>query len=329
MPTASEVYSKIVRRRKFLTSLLVLSVVPLFLLDVCTGGTPCWALKGKMGSLILYDIRLPVALAAVLAGSSLALAGSLAQTILNNPLASPYTLGISAGAAFGAALAYVFNLSLFGVATNAFLTATLTALVVFILSKVKGLSAEAMVLAGIAMNYLFHSLLAFAEFVATEEALQAVVFWTFGSLYKSTWFKLGVLASVLVPSAALSLLLSWRLSALRAGEEVAEEVTDPGKLRALAFVIMTLVTAVTVCFFGIIAFVGLVAPHVARILVGEDQRFALVASMAAGASLLLAADVASKSLIPGAIIPIGIVTSFVGVPFFVALLLKGWEGAGS
>ncbi|UXD21874.1 iron-siderophore ABC transporter permease [Ignicoccus pacificus DSM 13166] len=327
MPRAREIYNKIIRRRRFFTIIALLSLIPLVALDLCTGGTPCWALRGETGKLILYDIRLPVALAAILAGASLALAGSLAQTILNNPLASPYTLGISAGAAFGAALAYVFNWSVFGVASNAFLFATLTASAVFMLSKVKGLSPEAMVLAGIAMNYLFHSLLAFAEFVATEEALQAVVFWTFGSLYKATWFKLSVLTLTLIPSSIVALLLSWKLSALRAGEEVAEEVTDPGMLRIISFVILTLVTAVTVCFFGIIAFVGLVAPHVARILVGEDQRFALVTSMATGASLLLAADVASKNIIPGAIIPIGIVTSFVGVPFFVALLIKGWEGA--
>ncbi len=327
MPKAKEIYSKLVRRRRFFTLIAFFSLLPLITLDLCTGGTPCWALRGETGRLILYDIRLPVALAAVLAGASLSLAGSLAQTVLNNPLASPYTLGISAGAAFGAALAYVFNWSIFGVTGNAFLFATLTASAVFILSKAKGLTPEAIVLAGIAMNYLFHSLLAFTEFVATEEALQAVIFWTFGSLYKATWFKLTILASVLVPSSIISMLLSWKLSALRAGEEVAEEVTDPGKLRIVTLGILSLVTAVTVCFFGIIAFVGLVAPHVARILVGEDQRFALVTSMLVGSSLLLAADVASKSIIPGAIIPIGIVTSFVGVPFFVALLLKGWEGA--
>ena len=327
MPTrAEEVYKKVTRRKKLLALASWSLVAPLFLLDVMVGPSSLGLPSGELGRVVLWSIRLPVALAALLGGASLALAGSLIQTILDNPLASPYTLGISAGAAFGAALAYVFGVSLLGsysVVTNAFAFAILTSVIVFALSKAKGMSAESLVLAGIAINYLFHSLLAFSEFVASEEALQAVVFWTFGSLYKATWGKLTVLASALVPSFFVALALSWRLSALKAGEEVARGAgVDVGKLRALSFVLASLLTATVVCYFGIIAFVGLVAPHLARMIVGEDQRFSLVASAAAGSALLLAADVASKTVVWGAIVPIGIVTSFVGVPFFLFLMLR-------
>lgn len=326
MPTRAErVYKKVVAKKKALTLLLIVSVIPLFLLDVMVGssvGLP----PGELGRVVLWNVRLPVALAALLGGASLALAGNIIQTILDNPLASPYTLGISAGAAFGAAMIYVFGISLFGgysVVANAFAFALLTSLLVFVISKAKGMSAEALVLAGIAINYLFHSLLAFSEFVASEEALQAVVFWTFGSLYKATWGKLLTLAAVLFPSLALALSLSWKLSALKAGEEVAKGAgIDVERLRAISFAIASLLTATVVCYFGIIAFVGLVAPHLARMLVGEDQRFSLIASSAAGSALLLAADLASKSVIWGSVIPIGIVTSFVGVPFFLFLMLR-------
>ncbi len=337
MASVSEIYRKITRRKRVVTTLLALSLIPAFLLDLCVGPTslPCANLlfpKDEGARIILLEIRLPVVLASLLAGASLALAGSLMQTILNNPLASPYTLGISSGAAFGAALAYVLNFKLiegnYAVAVNAFAFATLTSAIVFGLSKVRGLTSESLILAGIAVSYLFHSALAFLEFIASEEALQAVVFWTFGSLYKATWPKLINIALILLPSSIVAIALSWRLSALRLGDDVARSYgVDPSKVRLISFLVASLLTSITVCYLGIIAFVGLVAPHLARLLVGDDQRFLIVNSILFGSLLLTLSDLASKSIIKGAIIPIGIVTSFVGVPFFLFLMLRGEKGA--
>ena len=334
--SAVKVYEAIVARRRAVLLAMGVAAPLLFLLDVSTGpsGLPPLAaleamlgLRGGTAAVIVWEVRLPVALAAVLVGAMLGAAGSLMQTVLDNPLASPYTLGIAAGAAFGAALAYVLGFSvvpwLSGMAAlvNAAFFAFATAVLVYALGRLRGFTAEALVLAGIAVAYAFHSLLALMEYMASEEALQAIVFWLFGSLYKATWHRVAIEAAVLAGAAAAMLPRAWRLTSLRLGDEAARSMgVEPTRERLLAFAAASVLTATAVSIHGVIGFVGLVAPHLARLLVGEEQRFQLPASMLAGAVLLAAADVASKSVVPGAIIPIGIVTSLTGIPFFVALL---------
>ena len=337
---AKVLYARLKRRRKLSVAFLAILIVPLFLLDVSTGPSqiPLSTLietilkgyqAGDVNSIIVWDVRVPVALTALLVGSALGLAGVVMQTVLDNPLASPYTLGVSAGAAFGASLVYALNLNLFkglgifAVSANAFIFALLTSALVYALGSLKGLSSEALVLAGIAVNYLFHALLSFVEYLASEESLQAIVFWIFGSLYKTTWEKIVIIASAVFLSLSILLPNAFRLTALRLGDEVAETLGVSAKvIRAMAFIVSSLLTSVSVCFYGIISFVGLAAPHIARVLVGEDQRYLMISSSLVGALLLSASSIASKSVSPGAIIPIGIITSFVGVPFFVAILLS-------
>ena len=278
---------------------------------------------------VIWEIRLPVALMAVVVGASLAVAGAQMQTILNNPLASPFTLGISAAASFGAALALVLGVSIipaaidYMVPLNAFLAAAAAALLIHALSQRRGVSTETVVLLGIALVFTFNALLSLLQFVASEQALGAVVFWTMGSLTKATWHKLAITTMVLAICLPLFMRRVWALTALRLGEDKAASFgINVRRLRLETMLLVSLLAAVPVSFVGTIGFIGLVGPHIARMLIGEDQRFFLPASALAGAALLSASSVVSKSLIPGLTFPISIVTALIGVPFLFSLILS-------
>jgi iron complex transport system permease protein len=325
-------------RRLAALSALAGILLAAFLVDVATGpallplGAVLHAVLGQGADpsvdAIVWSLRLPMAAMAVAVGASLGLSGAVMQTILNNPLASCYTLGISAAAGFGAALVIALGASLpvaaqVAVPLNAFAFAALACIAVFLIGSAAGMTAETMVLAGIALLFLFQALQSMLQYLASPEVLQAIVFWLFGSLLKSTWPKVAIVAAVL--AAALPLLLgdAWRLTALRLGDERARGLgIEVRTLRLRAFVTISVLTAAAVSFVGTIGFVGLVAPHLARMMVGEDQRFLLPGAALWGAVLLAAASVASKTLSPGAVFPIGIVTALFGVPFFLAMVLK-------
>lgn len=277
---------------------------------------------------IVHRLRLPIALMAIAVGASLGLSGAVMQTILNNPLASSYTLGISAGAGFGAALAILLGALLplpqgLAVPAAAFLFAGLACALVAGAARLRGASPEFLVLAGIVCLFLFQAALSMLQFLASPEALQQIVFWLFGSLMRADLGQVGVVALILALCLPLLLRDAWRLTALRLGDERARALgVRVEALRLRAFVIVSLLTGVAVAFVGTIGFIGLVAPHIARMLVGEDQRHLLPASAVFGALLLSSASVASKVIVPGAVFPIGIVTSLVGVPVLAWLVLR-------
>lgn len=277
---------------------------------------------------IVWSIRLPVALTAVAVGASLGLSGAIMQTILNNPLASSYTLGISAGAGFGAALAIVLGVSLplpetYAIAANAMLFAGIACSGVYLIGGARAATAEGLVLAGIALLFLFQALSSLLQMIASPEALQQVVFWLFGSLQKSTWPKLWAIVAVLCVCMPFLARDARALTALKLGDARAAALgVSVRALRIRSFVLISALTGVAVAFVGTIGFVGLVAPHVARMLIGEDQRGFLPASALMGALLLSLASVASKAISPGTIFPIGIVTSLIGVPFFIWMVLR-------
>jgi iron complex transport system permease protein len=280
-------------------------------------------------SVVVWEIRLPVALMAVVVGAALSVSGAQMQTVLNNPLASPFTLGISAAAGFGAALGFVLGVSLlpsgwsaWTIPANAFVCAMGCALLIHLLSQRRGMGTETIVLLGIALVFTFNAALAALEFIASEQALAAVVFWTMGSLGRTTWTKLGIAAAVLAAIWPLFARQAWALTALRLGEHKAASFgIQVGRLRLQTILLVSALASITVAFVGTIGFIGLVGPHIARMLVGEDQRFFLPASALAGALVLSAASVLSKAIIPGLILPIGVVTALVGVPFFFSLIL--------
>jgi iron complex transport system permease protein len=335
------IYADVTRRKKLMLGLLGPLLLLLVLADISIGPSGLTILDvAKIIAMpssaditryaIVWEIRLPMALMAVVVGASLAIAGAEMQTILNNPLASPFTLGISAAASFGAAVALVLGVSIvpfadgiFFVAGNAFLFAMLAALIIFSFSMMRGVTAETMVLLGIALVFLFQALLALLQYVASEQALQQVVFWSLGSLAKASWPKLGLTALMVVISVPFFMRASWQLTALRLGDERARALgVDVQRLRLLVLVGVSLLAATAVAFVGTIGFVGLVGPHVARMLVGEEQRYFLPASALAGAILLAATSLVSKAVLPGVIIPVGIITALIGVPFFLALIFS-------
>ncbi|WP_349261719.1 iron ABC transporter permease [Geminicoccus sp.] len=317
---------------------LLLGVALAFLLDLVTGPSSLPVLDGLrallgLGELtpalevIVWQVRLPQALLALLVGGALALAGAEMQTTLNNPLASPFTLGVSSAASLGAALAIVLGLGVPGVPAswilsgNAFLFAFGSVLLLQFLARLRGTGVETLVLFGIALVFTFNALVALIQYVASQEALQQLVFWNLGSLARASWEKILVAALVLALVLPFSLAASWQMTALRLGSDRAYSFgVNVGRLRFLSLFRASLLAATAVAFVGTIGFVGLVGPHLARLLVGEDHRFFLPASVLCGALVMSLASVASKTLVPGALLPVGIVTSLIGVPFFVVLI---------
>ncbi|EPL6464257.1 TPA: FecCD family ABC transporter permease [Proteus mirabilis] len=278
---------------------------------------------------IVWDIRLPYSLMAVVVGMSLGLAGAEMQTILNNPLASPFTLGVSSAAAFGAALAIVLGIGIPGVpaqwfiSVNAFIFALLATLLLDFISRWMRVSTSGIILFGIALVFTFNAAVSIMQFIANEDTLQGLVFWTMGSLNRASWDKLYILLVVLVIIFPLSLMNAWKLTALRLGEDRAMSFgINVRRLRLTTLLRISIISALAVAFVGPIGFIGLVAPHIARMTFGEDHRFYLPASALIGALVLSIASLASKNLLSGVIIPVGIVTSLVGIPFFVSIILR-------
>ncbi|ERK11044.1 MAG: iron ABC transporter permease [Pantoea sp.] len=333
-------YHQVLRQRMLLIGVLVLAILASLILDFTLGPAglsldTLWQTLTHPDSVdagtrvIVWDIRLPYALMAIVVGFSLGLAGAEMQTILNNPLASPFTLGVSSAAAFGAALAIILGIGIPGVpdqwfiSANAFIFALFAALMLDGITRWTRVSTSGVVLFGIALVFTFNALVSMMQFIASEDTLQGLVFWTMGSLARASWEKLGVLTAAFAILLPFSMLSSWKLTALRLGEDRAISFgIDVRRLRLATLLRISILSALAVAFVGPIGFIGLVAPHIARMMFGEDHRYYLPASALIGALVLSLASVASKNLIPGVIIPVGIVTSLVGVPFFLSIILR-------
>jgi iron complex transport system permease protein len=332
-----------VARRLALIGAVALAIVATFGWDLGTGPAglglprllallaqpPLGLAPSQPEAMIVWGLRLPQALMAVLVGAALGLAGAEMQTVLDNPLASPFTLGLSEAAAFGAALAIVLGLELpglggdGGITLNAFVFAAGAALLINTVATRLALGTQGVVLFGIALVFSFNALLWLLQYLASAEALQAVVFWIMGSFTRASWPKVAALALLLALLLPLALRDAWRLTALRLGEERAASFgVDIAALRRRSLLRVALLAGTAVSFVGTIGFIGLVAPHIARRLCGEDQRFTLPASALVGALVLSLAAVVAKNLVPGAVLPVGIVTALVGVPFFLAIVLR-------
>lgn len=337
----AEVLAALARRMRLRAAALVAMaavMIAAFLFDLVTGssGLTVGALVETLvtpGSadpvteVIVWDIRLANAVLALLVGAALALAGAEMQTALDNPLASPFTLGVSSAAAFGAALAIVAGVAVPGlpvawqVPFNAFVAAVGAMAMIYGFARMSGLGSETLVLFGVATMFAANAALALMQYVASPQALQEIVFWSLGSLGRAGWTEIGVLAAVVAAVFPCALASAQDLNALRLGEDRARSFgIDVDRLRFLALFRVAVLTATAVAFVGTIAFVGLVAPHVARLLVGEDHRVSLPASALTGAIVMALASIASKLIAPGLVAPVGVVTSIVGVPIFMALI---------
>ncbi|NPV52707.1 MAG: iron ABC transporter permease [Firmicutes bacterium] len=285
---------------------------------------------------VVMDLRLPRALLAVIAGMSLAGSGAAMQAILRNPLADPYILGISAGASFGAAFTIVIGSSLLGgspgfsgllgpyvIVGSAFVFGLITMFLIYGVARLKGGGPETLILAGVAIGYLFSAGVSALKYVSGHEQLREIVLWLMGGLAGARWQTIYLLLPLVLGALGLLVRYAWDLNALSAGEEVASNLgVNVRILRRNCAILASLLASGIVAFTGIIGFIGLVSPHICRILIGNDHRFLIPCSGLMGALLLLGADTLARTIISPTELPVGIITSLVGAPFFLYLLFK-------
>ena len=281
----------------------------------------------------LQFVRFPRIVMAIVVGAALAAAGAVMQAIFGNPLAEPGVVGVSSGAALGAATAIVLGLAAvgdFAIALFAFTGGLLATLLVYFVSRANGRTeVVTLLLTGIAVNAFAGAGLAFALFAASTASREQIIFWQLGSLNGALWNEVLVVLVVAVAGVVASVVLGRRYDLLALGERNARHLgLDVERLRLLSIVIVALLTGVAVAFVGIVAFVGLVVPHVMRMLLGPQHRALIVFSAFGGAVLMLAADLLARTIVPGAELPIGMLTSLVGGPFFFFLLWRQRRRSG-
>jgi iron complex transport system permease protein len=292
-----------------------------------------WAPHDPIIESTLWVIRFPRIVMAIVVGAALATAGAVMQAIFGNPLAEPGVVGVSSGAALGAAAAIVLGAATLGeytVAIFAFAGGLLATLLVYVVSRANGRTeVVTLLLTGIAVNAFAGAGLAFVLFAANTASREQIIFWQLGSLNGSLWREVLVVAIVAVVGVTAAILLSRRYDLLSLGERNARHLgLDVERLRILSIVVVALLTGVAVAFVGIVAFVGLVVPHVVRMLLGPQHRALIVASAFGGAVLMLAADLLARTIVPGAELPIGMLTALVGGPFFFFLLWRQRRRSG-
>ncbi|KIX12236.1 iron ABC transporter permease [Dethiosulfatarculus sandiegensis] len=293
---------------------------------------------------VIMNIRLPRIAAALVTGWSLGLSGLLMQTLLKNPLSSPFTLGISQGAAFGASFAIIFlnagqlgSAALFtetqavlflhgfySITVCACLGGFLAAGTILALAGLKNLSPQSLILAGVALSSLFLSGTILLQYFGTEAEIATAVFWTFGDVARSSWAETALVAAVTLLSSFYLFRRGWDLNALLAGDETALSLgVNVKTLRFTGMLLASAMAALATAFNGTIAFLGLLAPHIARMLLGPDHRFLLPCSCIMGGLLLLLADTFGRLAIGSGALPVGVLTSFLGAPLFLWLLIMG------
>lgn len=334
-------------RRIFATSILFALLIPISILSICVGSYSIpfqnvfrTLLKdpneGGVERIIVWEYRVPRTLATIISGAVFAFSGAILQGVTRNPLVSPFTIGVSSAASFGAALVIIAGVkvlsipldlyTLSGVAATtiiAFTIALIHTLLLLFISYARGLSPESLVLSGIALTYVYSASITILEYIAQEHTLREYVFWIMGDLARVTWTRLYIILATL-PFLPLSVYkLAWDLNVFTLGEESAKSLgVNPEKVLAIVAILASLLTAIVVSVTGPIGFICLMAPHAARLIVGVDNRYLLPASMAVGASLLLLADVIARIVIKPAELPVSAVTNILGVAFFLALFLS-------
>jgi iron complex transport system permease protein len=287
---------------------------------------------------VIWNIRLVRIIGALLAGAGLAVAGVVMQCILRNPLASPFTLGISSAAAFGASFAIIFlgagssMTSIVSISNPyvtticAFLFSLLATSAILLLTKVTRVSAETMILAGVAISVMFSAGLSFMQYIATDSQLGNIVAWTFGDMGKATWSWNALIIMMFLPVALYFFYKRWDYNALNAGEDTARGLgVNTERQRIVGMVLSSVLSAFIVSFFGIIAFIGLLGPHIARMIIGSDHRYLIPLSIILGATLLIIADGVGQVILYPSVIPVGIITSMLGGPLFIYLLIRRYR----
>jgi iron complex transport system permease protein len=288
---------------------------------------PNWFTVTPLADTVVWHLRLPRMLLAVLAGAALAMSGSTTQATLRNPLATPYTLGVSAGAGLGAVIGIILGRGIlngpFVIISNAFLFSLIPIIVILLLVKRRGADATTIILAGVAVMYIFSACTTLLQYFGEANAVSATVFWLVGDLSRAAWWQLPYLLGAVLVCFAINLRLSWDLNILRMGDDTAKSLgVEVDRVRKIILITACLATATVVSFTGPIGFIGLLAPHICRVVIGGDERFLLVASTLFGASLLLFSDIIARTLIAPIVLPVGVLTAFLGGPLLLYLLIR-------
>ena len=275
----------------------------------------------------IIQYRLPRVCAGLVAGAGLAVAGVVMQSVLKNPLADPYTTGVSSGAGFGATLAITLWASVstgpFSIVANAFLFALIPTTVIIAVSKLKNASPTVLIMAGIAVMYIFNAMSTVLKLWSEPEALAALYRWQVGTLGGIGWNGVEIMLVVTVIGCLISMFLSRELNLLSTGDENARSLgIDADKMRILCFLVVALVSAAIVSFTGLIGFVGLVAPHMVRLFIGADNKYLIPASAFFGAALLIISAIIGRVVMSPTIIQVGVITAFLGGPVFLWLIVR-------
>lgn len=316
---------------KFIGFLIILSTIIIFFISLSTGSDGLnfadlsdFFSENQNGK-ILRQIRLPHSLGALLCGALLGISGAIMQSILKNPLASPYTLGISQAGAFGASFYIIFlsnlNLVFLSIEISAFISSLICIFAIAILAK--NLSVSSIVLFGIGLGAFFGAMTMFIQYFANENDAAATLFWTFGDISKATFSNDLILGIALIFGVIIVTLNYWKFDALGFGDEKALSLGVNVKAFRFFFMLFaTLLSTLCVCYFGIIGFVGLVAPHIIKFIFGYSHKNLFILTAFCGAFLLGTADIFSRLIINPVIVPVGILMAFIGVPMLLFLLAK-------
>ena len=283
---------------------------------------------GDILDYIIVDLRMPRIIIGLIAGAGLAVCGVSMQSTLMNPLADPYTTGVSSGASFGATLALTAGITVtaagyYGLVVNAFIFSLIPTFLIISVAKMKNSSPTVMILAGIAVMYIFNALTTVMMLWANPNDLAEVYRWQVGSLTKSGWDAVPIMLVVVTIGILAIQFLSRQLNVLASGDDNANSMgVDANRLRTINLVIVSLTSATIVCFTGLIGFVGLVAPHMVRLVIGPDNRYLVIGSAAFGATMLIVADLIGRTIIAPSILEVGVITAFLGGPLFLWLMVK-------
>lgn len=332
-------YKEYIFRKKIYILILVLAIAGMVLIAINVGSSnmsfaesvrSLLGIGSEQGMRIVYKVRLPRVLGAIVVGIGLSLAGLVLQTILNNPLASPSTLGINSAAAFGANVGIIVlgigtgtSNSDFGVGFFAFLFSIVSSIVIILLAKINEFSRHTILLAGVAIGSFFTALTTALQYFAEDVQIASAVFWTFGDLGRISYKEILILGIVTAISVVYTYLKALDLNVIEMGEVTAKSLgVDVKKLSIHMIVIASLITAVSVSYVGMIGFVGLISPQIVRRVMGTEKRFMIIGSLLLGAFILIVADTLARTLAAPVVLPVGAVTSFFGAPLFLYILLK-------
>jgi iron complex transport system permease protein len=338
-------YTKYVGKKVLFITVCAVALVAITLVTLCIGSANLSVTEVLNQILsqngIAWSIRLPRVLVAVVAGAMLAVAGGVMQCLLKNPLSEPYTLGLSQASAFGAAFAIVvlgagamhsnakdavMISNQYTVTICAFCFCMISTTIILALTRLTKVSPESIVLSGVVLGSIFAAGLTAVQYFASDVQIASIIYWTFGDLSRITWSSLSLIIAISVPICIYFMYNRWNYNAIDAGVDTANSLgVNVTRHITVGMVLASLTAAVIVSLMGIIGFVGLLAPHMVRRVIGSDNRFVLPASMLVGALILVISDTLARTIISPLVLPVGVITSFMGGPLFLYVLIRGYK----